>query len=412
MSFWTANLKGTTFIANYTSKLYHGPALKVASGMVAGDVYKAAFDLGYKIVGGDCPSVGIAGGYSMGGGHSPLTGIYGMGADNVLEWEVVTPSGQHVVARPDGKYADLYWALSGGGGGTWGVVLSMTSRLHPDGVVGGASLSIDDPDLTTDQLWAAIDEFHGSLPPIVDTGATITYQLTNESFTFYGATAPGQTGDQFAALLKPYVDYLDGASIPYNLTPTTFPNYYEHLQHYFGPLPLGPFPISQLTSGRLVHRDTIVNATLRATLVNSFRNAIADGHFYLALMAFNYKAVPANLPHGPSNAVLPSWHDSIVHAIVVGPWDWTIPWSDMLARETELTDSVMPALQSATPGAGMYLNEANFREPNWQHEFYGQNWPRLSTIKKQVDPNELLYARTAVGSEAWAEDGNGRLCRV
>lgn len=85
---------------------------------------------------------------------------------------------------------------------------------------------------------------------------------------------------------------------------------------------------------------------------------------------------------------------------------------DMLKRQDEMTDVLMPTLENATPGAGTYLNEADFRTPDWQEEFYGENWPRLSAIKKKYDPSGLLWARTAVGSEEWVESGDGRLCRV
>lgn len=58
-----------------------------------------------------------------------MSSEYGLGADQVLEWEVVTANGDHIVATPSNN-ADMYWALSGGGPGTFGVVISMTVRAH------------------------------------------------------------------------------------------------------------------------------------------------------------------------------------------------------------------------------------------------------------------------------------------
>ena len=72
-------------------------------------------------------------------------------------------------------------------------------------------------------------------------------------------------------------------------------------------------------------------------------------------------------------------------------------------------------------GGGVYLNEADIQEPNWQDDFYGPaNYPRLLAIKRKWDPRDLFYATTAVGSESWenrdGEQGiqtqNGRLCRI
>ena len=51
-------------------------------------------------------------GYYRGGGHSPISSKYGLAADQVLEWEVVTGTGQLITASPF-KNSDLYWALSG-----------------------------------------------------------------------------------------------------------------------------------------------------------------------------------------------------------------------------------------------------------------------------------------------------------
>lgn len=401
-------MKSHEVITEFESQAYSGPAIRIGAGMMGAEAYLAAHEAGYRLVGGDCPTVGIAGGYSQGGGHSPLLGYNGLGADNVLQWEVVTPTGDHVLATPE-KNSDLYWAMSGGGGGTWGVVVSMTSKLHADGPVGGASFAINLSNTTTvDKLWAAVDVFHASLPPIVDTGATITYELTNTSFTFYAATAPDRTGEQVEAQLAPFLSYLNTTGIPYQFNSTYFQNYYDHMNHYFGPFPLGFFPISQLTGGRLVHRSTVTDNN--AALGQTFRNITQDGTLYLALFGFNGSL--ANPDIAGTNAVLPSWRESIIHVIVVSPWDWSLPWDAMLAREDALTNSIMPQLEAVTPGAGSYLNEANFREADWQEQFYGVNYPRLLTIKKKYDPHSLLYATTAVGSEAWTPDAAGRLCRT
>ncbi len=152
MSLWTHNMKSTQYIPQYNSPWYKGPAIKLGAGVEGFEAYQAANATGHRIVGGGCPTVGIAGGYSQGGGHSLISSEHGMGADNVLEWEVVTIDGRHVVATPN-QNSDLYWALSGGGGGTYGVVISMTSRLHPDGIVGGASVIFNDTKVGNKACW-------------------------------------------------------------------------------------------------------------------------------------------------------------------------------------------------------------------------------------------------------------------
>jgi FAD/FMN-containing dehydrogenase len=65
----------------------------------------------------------------QGGGHSPFSPLFGLGADNVLEFKVVTADGKLVVAN-DVVNQDLFWALRGGGGGTWGVVVEATVKVR------------------------------------------------------------------------------------------------------------------------------------------------------------------------------------------------------------------------------------------------------------------------------------------
>jgi FAD/FMN-containing dehydrogenase len=72
--------------------------------------------------------VGVAGGWVQGGGHSPFSPLYGLAVDNVLEFKVVTADGNLIVVN-DVVNQDLFWALRGGGGGTWGVVVEATFKV-------------------------------------------------------------------------------------------------------------------------------------------------------------------------------------------------------------------------------------------------------------------------------------------
>jgi len=52
-----------------------------------------------------------------------------LGVDNVLEFTLVLSNGTLVTTNAH-QYTDLFWALRGGGGGTYGVVLSATYQTH------------------------------------------------------------------------------------------------------------------------------------------------------------------------------------------------------------------------------------------------------------------------------------------
>jgi FAD/FMN-containing dehydrogenase len=76
--------------------------------------HKLAITLGIK------PDVGI-GGLVLSGGYGFLARNYGLAVDQLVEAEVVLADGTIVVANDENEYADLIWALRGGGG-NFGVV--------------------------------------------------------------------------------------------------------------------------------------------------------------------------------------------------------------------------------------------------------------------------------------------------
>lgn len=218
----------------YESEWYSGPAIKLGSGMIAGEAYAAAHSFGYRLVGGECASVSLAGGYTQGGGHSMLTTAYGMAADQVLEWEVVTTTGEHLVATPE-QNSDVYWALCGGGGGTFGVVLSMTAKIYPDGPVAGASLVFPNTDNAT--YWEAISKWFHRAPTLVGENNTIIFVVQDDGFDAMAITLPDQPVSAVDTLMGPYINELVTLGINHSLKTTYSNNYVDHFNTYFGPLP-------------------------------------------------------------------------------------------------------------------------------------------------------------------------------
>ncbi|KAF6992469.1 hypothetical protein CFC21_009454 [Triticum aestivum] len=102
----------------------------VESGATLGELYyavgSASCSLGFPA--GSCPTVGI-GGHLSGGGFGSLARKYGLSADNVLDALVVDADGRLMNRSTMGE--DLFWAIRGGGGESFGVVLSWKVRLVP-----------------------------------------------------------------------------------------------------------------------------------------------------------------------------------------------------------------------------------------------------------------------------------------
>lgn len=213
VALWTHHLKDIA-VLDYSSTAYTGKAMRMGAGVQASEAQAAANAAGLVVVAGGCPTVGIAGGYTQGGGTGPLGSKFGLAADQVLEWEVITTAGKILTATPD-QNSDLYWALTGGGGGTYGIVLSMTAKLHQDMPTGGAMLSFTEP---TDKYWDAISAFMMNLPAIVDAGATVYWQvIRGNRFMIPQSYLPNGTGQDLERLLKPTLDALNQSGITYGI---------------------------------------------------------------------------------------------------------------------------------------------------------------------------------------------------
>lgn len=79
------------------------------------------------VPGGGCSSVGVAG-YMQGGGYGFTARQLGMNCDSVLEVVVMLADGNIVVAN-DKKNQDLFWAIRGGTGGNFGILLQIKYQL-------------------------------------------------------------------------------------------------------------------------------------------------------------------------------------------------------------------------------------------------------------------------------------------
>jgi FAD/FMN-containing dehydrogenase len=101
-------------------------AATFAAGERVRNVYELAAKHDAVVVAGSAQDVGIMGWFT-GGGHGPLSSTYGMGADNVLQIQIVTPTGDFLTANAC-QNPEIFWAIRGGGGGTFGVVTEVTMR--------------------------------------------------------------------------------------------------------------------------------------------------------------------------------------------------------------------------------------------------------------------------------------------
>ncbi|TJZ52125.1 FAD-binding oxidoreductase [Streptomyces piniterrae] len=103
-----------------------GPTVRIGAGIQSLDALDALKSQGRQIVTGTFPTVS-QGGFLTGGGLGWQTRKFGVGSDRIVSARVVLADGRTVRASAD-EHPDLYWALRGGGGGTFGIVTEFALR--------------------------------------------------------------------------------------------------------------------------------------------------------------------------------------------------------------------------------------------------------------------------------------------
>ncbi|SPT15846.1 unnamed protein product [Triticum aestivum] len=137
LSYRSTTPNGEAFAVIDLAKLHavhvnpHEATAWVETGATVGELYyriaTAAPGLGFPA--SVCPTVGV-GGIISGGGIGLMMRKYGLSADNVLDASMVDANG-NLLANKKAMGDDLFWAIRGGGGGNFGIVLSWKLRLVP-----------------------------------------------------------------------------------------------------------------------------------------------------------------------------------------------------------------------------------------------------------------------------------------
>ncbi|TQV91952.1 FAD-binding, type 2 [Cordyceps javanica] len=409
LALWTHNLKTINFF-NYTSARYSGPAVRLGSGVQAFDVYPRAAAQGLRVVGGYCPTVGIAGGYLQGAGHGPLLGTYGLAADNTLEVEVVTVDGKHLVVSPT-QNADLFWALNGGGGGNYAIVLSVTTRAHRDGPVAGASLTVNAAAKNqTEAHWEVVAAWHRHLL-YLDTlpGFTSVYHISNTTFQLSQVTYADHSLSDVQAALDPFLKQARQLGLNYTLDKNVKASYYEHYITYNPKLPYGSYFNNETIGGRLISRDTARNNL--PSLVHAIRSITnSQGTPFVNGVAGNANRARAAGSSPGTNAVLPAWRDALYHLIIEMVYKQDATTAQLVSVQADM-NAHQDLLRAASPVGGAYINEATFDNAHWKEDYFGANYDKLLRVKKKYDPQFVLYGPASVGSDTWTRASDGRLCR-
>jgi hypothetical protein len=169
-----------------------------------------------------------------------MSSFKGMAADHVLSFEVITTTGQFINASAT-ENSDLFFALRGGvsdvssnpsrvltflqGGGTYGIVWSVTSKAFKDVVMSVATFNFNEAENGEDLFWQGQRIYHAITPNFTAAGVWgIAFHgpgfIIGPAFMY-----PNHTVADFTALTKPLFDAWDKIGLKYSKTLTQYDGY-------------------------------------------------------------------------------------------------------------------------------------------------------------------------------------------
>ena len=439
------------------------PAVTLGAGTIWMQAYQAVTTQSAKYVqGGGCTTVGVAG-LIQSGGFGSFSKHYGLAAGSLLEAEIVTADGKIRVANASTN-PDLFWALKGGGGGSFGVVSRVTVRLHElPQFFGGTNFTIK---------AASDDAYRGLIREFV---SFYREHLFNDHWGEQVGLNPdnsleikmvfqGLDADQAKKVWQPFLAWVARSPKLYSVGRVVVGSLpaqrmwdmqwlKEHwpeiaipdtnaliglfdyaLAHVFQPIfeiddrpEAGPNNTwwkgdagqvgwfiwgyeSLWLPASLLESDS--QQRLADALFSSSRYSSVGLHFNKGLAGAPHEAIAAAKDTAMNPAVLKAFALAIV-ADGQGPAYPGIPGHEPSVAEGRTAagriDKCIDQLRAVTGQTGAYVSESNYFEKRWQQAYWGSNYPRLAVIKKKYDPDGLFFVHNGVGSEQWSPDGFTKL---
>jgi FAD/FMN-containing dehydrogenase len=443
---WTRRMHAVTlhdaFVAQGCAAVQApAPAVTLEAGAMWIDAYDAVTTkAGRYVQGGGCTSVGVAG-LVQSGGFGSYSKAFGTAAAWLLEAQIVTADGavRTVNACRD---SELFWAIKGGGGGSFGVVTKLTLRTHDlPAKFGGLDATVR---AASDEAFqrllggflgfceSALLSPHWGEQVFVRPGNILKISMVSQGldeaqqaaiwapFFAFVRASPGD----FSFVEQP--DFGAGPSQAWwdvvarrkrgstALIADDRPGAPAHHAWWDGDQDqVGAYlhgydsmwlPASLLTADR---RDA-----LAAALAEASRHMAVSLHFNKGLAGAPAQALAAARDTATNPGVLGAFALAII--ATGGPTQYPgllgVPSGAALARaNAAAVDAAAAALRKVAPRAGSYVSESNYFNADWRQAFWGRNYPRLAAVKARYDPGGLFTVHHGVGSEAWSADGFTRV---
>ncbi|OCK80494.1 FAD-binding domain-containing protein [Lepidopterella palustris CBS 459.81] len=418
LALWTHNMKDMAYHQNFTPfqcRAQYQNIGEIGAGVSAQEAYLFFESLGMQVTVGAIGSVGIAGGFGQGGGHGALAPSYGLMVDQAVEFEVVTADG-HTRLINECNDPDLFWAMRGGGGGTYAVLTRYKFQLHPMVPINVYTFEADIlPSSQVSDLTQS--PVHRDIVTALARNQTTWSNNNVAGYNFILPTSlvslqvlPSTNANRLKELTAQWHDFLStypGLNITVN-SYITFPVFSQYALFTQEPsfARNGPVGIGLAEAGRLIPRtqfdsdaaiDTLVNAFLQGLQIsNSLGAGPGSGSGQI------YATGPSNQPDNSKTGVNPAWRGSLWEVIYGGIWVSADSQDTRGRIQNTISEAIKP-LKVLTPGGGCYLNEGDWTEEEWQQTFFGENYGRLVEVKRMYDPSGLFNCWKCVGFNGYED---------
>lgn len=415
LALWTYNMKDTKYHKNFQPqgcKTRYENIGEIGAGIQAEEAWNFFEPLGMLVTVGAVGSVGIAGGYGQGGGHGPLGPKHGLMVDQAVEFEVVTADGKMRTIN-ECTDPDLFWAMRGGGGGSYAVLTSYKFQLHPAVPINVYSFQAKFP-IPKGTLNITQSEVHRDILTALALNQTLFAEKGVAGYNFVLAdhvvslqVLPSTDVEAIKTITAQWYDFLSsypdleiGENKYYSFK--TFSEW-----HNFTETPAvsrnGPVGLGLMMASRLVPRELFSSTKDVGQLVDAVLSAMQLSYTNRGGGAAQlYATGPFNQPDNSKTGVNPAWRKALWHVVIGAAWTSTTPPNVRTQIQNSISASVQP-LKALTPGGGCYMNEGDWMEENWQQTFFGDNYDRLLDVKKRYDPTGLFSCWKCVGWKGYDE---------
>lgn len=358
----------------------------------------------------------------QGGGHGVLSHYYGLAADQVLEYQVVLASGEVVLAN-ECQNVDLFTALRGGGGGTYGVVISATIKTYPArpillhnlNIIALPTHSFKD---NAKELFKVVSEIVAEYPSLSDAGRSGTAWFTvvtglayyeHPLITLLDHNSTVQINKAKASMEEKVVKKLDAYKSGMALKVTsTWKTYNSFADYTFLP-PFNPLPAGNklIMSSWLFDRKSIESPKSNITdLLQTLNSGNGDIPFLTpggGAMLFNLVSGGKVLEDVPHTSVHPAWRKSYLLVQQMDTWPVNSSPEFVQQKIHAATFTKLKAMQEFSPDMGTYGNEADPYDPDWKKNWWGDNYDYLLSVKDKYDPDRVFWTWRSVGNDDWEE---------